>query len=230
MVVASDEPSPHRRELRRHVPGSGQLRTPAESHDRPDSSRRAVRERLSGKRRHSRPGVSIAGFQLVTQQFLPVEGVAFACHGFAQPQGRLSAGFSDRRPHVVHQQPEPDLPRQQRRAESVDRIGFPVGERYAYRLGCAVCAGAMDTRSRDLAGRCSFRSRGELVSRATGRAIEVPPRRHRRARDARCRQLQGHHAESRRHVRRVRHRQNRAQAPARKVSGGCWDRRQLREQ
>ena len=37
LVVASDEPSPHRRELRRHVPGSGQLRTPAESHDRPDS-------------------------------------------------------------------------------------------------------------------------------------------------------------------------------------------------
>ena len=46
--------------------------------------------------------------------------------------------------HVDDEQPEPDLPRQQRRAESADAVDLAVGERRARRLGRAVRAGAVD--------------------------------------------------------------------------------------
>ena len=63
------------------------------------------------------------------------------------------------------EQSEPDVPRQQRRAESADPVDFAVGEQRARRLGRSVRAGAVDARSSDAAGRAAIRSRAELVSR-----------------------------------------------------------------
>ena len=98
----------------------------------------------AGERQHSRTGLSVAGLQFRLHRLLPVEGVGLLRHRRAQPEGRLSAHADDRRSDVDDQQPEPDLPRQQRRPESVDRVHFAVDEQRARRLGRRVRPGAVD--------------------------------------------------------------------------------------
>ena len=126
---------PRRGELRRHVLRRRELRARAESDARSRPRRRAVRDRLRGERRHSGARLPLAGFQRRTHRFVPVAGVAVPRDRDAQPAHRLSAYADDRRPDVDDEQPEPDLPRQQRRAEPADAVDLPVGERRAGRLG-----------------------------------------------------------------------------------------------
>ena len=72
-------------------------------------------------------------------------------------------------------------------------------------------------RASDAAGRRAVRSGPELVSGAAGRAVEIPADAHHHSRDARRRQLQGHHAEDGRGVRPVRDRQDGTQDEPRQV-------------
>ncbi len=130
--------------IRRHVLRCGQLRAHPESHARSDSRGRAVRERLRGKRRHSRAGLPIAGLQRRPHGLVPVEGVGVVRHRRSQPEDRLSAHADDRRSHVDDEQPEPHVSRQQRRAESADPVDLAVGERRARRVAGAVCPATMD--------------------------------------------------------------------------------------
>ena len=134
--------------LRRHVLWRGQLRARTQSDARSDSRRRAVRERLRGERQHSRAGLPIAGLQRRPYRFVPVEGIGLLRHRRAQPEGRVSAHADDRRSDVDDEQPEPDVPLQQRRAESADPVDFAVGEQRARRLG----------------RRCSSRSSGRATA------------------------------------------------------------------
>ena len=147
VVVAGHEPAAARSGLRRHVLRRRQLRARTEPDARSDSRRRTVRERLRGERQHSRAGLPIAGLQRGPHRLLPVEGIDLIRHGHAQPEGRLSAHADDRRSDVDDEQPEPDVPLQQRRAESADPVDFAVGERRACRLGRAVRPGAVDASS-----------------------------------------------------------------------------------
>ena len=174
MVVASHEPVAARGGLWRHVLWRRQLRARTESHARSDSRRRTVRERLRGERQHPGVGVSIAGFQRGLHRLVPVEGVDVVHHRHAQPEGRLSAHADDRRSDVHDEQPEPDLPLQQRRAESADPVDFAVGEQCAGRLGGSLRPGAVDPPAPDAAGRVAVRSSAELVPRAAGGAVEIP--------------------------------------------------------
>ena len=75
---------------------------------------------------------------------------------------------------MVHEQPEPHLPVQQRRAEPAHRVDLAVGQQRARRLACALRAGAVDARPADAAGRAAVRQRLQLVPRAAGRADEIP--------------------------------------------------------
>ena len=109
------------------------------------------------------------------------------------------------------EQPEPDLPVQQRRAESTDGIDFAVGEQVAHGVGRGVRAGTLDARPPDGAGRGAVRPRPELVSGAAGRAVQIPARAHHHSGNGGRGQLQGHHAQARRGLRRVRRRQDGAQ-------------------
>ena len=56
----------------------------------------------------------------VQRRVVPLEGVGVLRDGQPQPEARLSAHVHDRRPDVVHEQPEPDVSLQRRRAEPVD--------------------------------------------------------------------------------------------------------------
>ncbi len=218
VVVATHESTVGRGRLRRHFLRRRQLRARAEPDARSHSRRRAVRERLRRERQHSRAGLSIAGLQRGPHRLVPVEGIDRLRHRHAQPEDRVSAHVDDRRSDVVHEQSESDLPRQQRRAESAHAIDFAVGERRACRLGRAVRAGAVDSRSSDAAGGTAIRSRTELVSGAAGRAVPIPADTDRHSRNTRRRQLQGHHAQDRRGLRRVRDRQDGDQDDHRQVS------------
>ena len=218
-----------RSRVRRHLLRRRQLRARAQSDARSDSRRRAVRERLRRERRHSRTGLSIAGLQRGAHRFVPVEGIDLVRHRHAQSEDWLPAHVDDRRSAVVHEQPEPDLPRQQRRAESADAIDFAVGEQRARGVGRDVRPGAVDARSADAAGRRAIRSRPELVPRAAGRAVAIPADADRHSRDARRRQLQGHHAQDGRRVRPVRDGQDGDQDDHRQVSRGRWRVGQLRQ-
>ena len=80
-----------------------------------------------------------------------------------------------------------------------------------------------------LQGARAVRSGAELVSRAAGRAVEIPADAHHHSRDAWRRQLQGRHAEDGRGVRPVRDRQDGAQDEPRQVPRGRRRDGQLRQ-
>ena len=100
--------------------------------------------------------------------------------------------------HLDDEQPEPDLPVQQRRAESTDAIDFAVAEQLAHRVGRGVRAGTLDARPPDGTGRGAVRPRPELVSGAAGRAVQIPAGAHHHSGNGGRGQLQGHHAQARR--------------------------------
>ena len=114
--------------------------------------------------------------------------------GRPQPEGRISTDLHDRRPHVDDQRPEPDVPVQQRRAESIDAIDFAVGEQRAGGLAGPVRSGSVDAPSADPSGRRAIRSGMELVSSAAGRAVTISSDADRHSRNTRRRQLQGRNA------------------------------------
>ena len=182
-------------EFRRHLLRCREFRTRAESHARSHPRRRAVRQRLPRERQHSGTGLPVAGLQCRPCRLVPVAGLDLTGQRCPQSEDWLSAHADDRRSHMDDQQPEPHLPRQQRRAEPADAVDLAVGERRACGLGRGVRAGAMDPRPRDAAGRRAVRPRAELVSAAAGRAVALFAGRHRHSRHTRRRQLQGHHAE-----------------------------------
>ena len=64
------------------------------------------------------PGLPIAGLQRRSHRLVSLEGIGLVHHRFAQPEDRLSAHADDRRSDLVDERPEPDLPRQQRRART----------------------------------------------------------------------------------------------------------------
>ena len=76
------------------------------------------------------------------------KGSVVVRHRHAQPEGRLSAHADDRRSDVDDEQSEPDLPLQQRRAESADAVDFAVGEQRARRPGTALFVQEQWTRDR----------------------------------------------------------------------------------
>ena len=126
------------------------------------------------------------------------KGVDLVRHRHAQPEDRLSAHADDRRSDVVHEQPEPDLPLQQRRAEPADRVDLAVGEQRAGRAGTRLFVQEQWTLRRlTLQGALRFDRGAELVPGAAGRAVAIPADADRHSGNARRRQLQGHHAESR---------------------------------
>ena len=151
----------------------------------------------AGERQHSRAGVSIAGLQRGAHRLVPVEGIDVVRHRHAQPEGRVSAHVDDRRSHVDDEQSEPDLPLQQRRAESAHAVDFAVGQRRARRLGRACSCRSNGRASADAAGRRALRSGPELVPGAAGRPVAIPADADHHSGNARRRQLQGHHAEVR---------------------------------
>ena len=151
-------------------------------------------------------------------------------HRHAQPEDRVSAHADDRRSHVDDERSEPDVPPEQWRAQPAHRVDLAVGEQRARRLGRRLRPGAMDTLQAHAAGRAALRSRAELVSGAAGGAVAVSPGADRDSGNTRCRQLQGHHAEIRPRLRRLRRRQDRLQAERRPVPGGRGRLRHLRQQ
>ena len=107
-----------------------------------------------------------------------VEGIALVRHRHAQSESRLSAHADDRRPDVDDQRSEPDLPRQQRRAESADRIDLAVGEQRARRLGrrCS-CRTSGRVERLTLQGALRFDRAVQLVPGAAGGTVAIPARR-----------------------------------------------------
>src|SRR4029077_5311967 len=112
-----------------------------------------MREWMRGKRRYSRVGVSIAGFQFGLYRLVSLEAVAVANDRRSELESRLSAHADDRRSCVVHEQSEPHVSREQRRAESAHGVDFAVGEQRTHWMGRAVRPGTVDARPDHAAGR-----------------------------------------------------------------------------
>ena len=213
LVVAGDESAAPRRGLRRHV---FRLRPPgAPGNPTRDLIRvvRTVRRRLRGQRRHPGPGLPLAGLRST-----PIRARISGGRRPSYVTGAhsLKVGYQgnvdDRRSGLVHEQPEPHLPFEQRRAEPAHHDHLALDQRTRARgFDGVVRAGAMDARPPDAAGGAPLRPRAQLVPGPAGRTDAIPADADHVPRDQGRRQLQGHHAEDGRGLRRVRQRQDGAQ-------------------
>ena len=215
MDVADHQRAARRFPLRRHARALGTLRHAGQSDAQPGAGHRAMRRGLRRQRRHRRPDLPLRQLAEQLGRRAQLARVGVARHWRAQPQVRPHLDAVHRRPEYVRQQPEPDVSRQQRRAERRHGNGTADGAAPAHRLHGALRAGAVDDPSHDAAGRAPLRSLVELLRAADTARLQLSSLHGELSGDGRRQRLQGSDAAPRRRIRRVRQRQDRAQSEPR---------------